>query len=153
MSQAQLYHDSIIAEARASHGAGRLSGPDRSLTCDNPLCGDRVTLDLVLADGRVAAVAQTTRGCLLTQAAASLLARHAVGCDAATARRTLAELQRLLQDGAAAPGWPGLAMFAPVAAVRSRHECVLLPFRALERMLAADQAAMDQLATDQTASG
>lgn len=141
MSQAQFYHDTIIAEAKAGHGAGRLEAPDRTLTCDNPLCGDRVTLDLDLTHGKVAAVAHRTRGCLLTQAAASLLARHAVGLDGADARRALADLQALLQGEAMAPGWPDLAMFAPVAAVRSRHECVLLPFRALERLLAADQPA------------
>ena len=53
---------------------------------------------------------------------------------AARPRRSSAvspELRRLLAGEAVAPRWPELAMFAPVSAVRSRHECVLLPFEAL----------------------
>lgn len=136
MSQAQFYNDAIVAEARANHGAGRLPEPDATLTIDNPLCGDRVTLDLGLADGKVTELAQKTRGCLLTQAAASLLAHHATGLDAPAVERVTAELQRLLQGETVEPSWPDLAMFAPVAAVRSRHACVLLPFQALRQALA-----------------
>ena len=48
----QLYNDAILIEAKAAHGHGRLSAPDASITCDNPLCGDRVTIDLELGDGQ-----------------------------------------------------------------------------------------------------
>ena len=41
------------------------------------------------------------------------------------------ELRQLLAGEAAEPRWAELAMFAPVSAVRSRHECVLLPLEAL----------------------
>ena len=44
----------------------------------------------------------------------------------------------MLADGAPAPGppWDALRHFRPVAAHRSRHECVLLPFEAAARALA-----------------
>ena len=45
------------------------------------------------------------------------------------------ELRRLLAGEAIEPRWPELAMFAPVSAVRSRHECVLLPLQALSEAL------------------
>ncbi|MEZ5861777.1 MAG: iron-sulfur cluster assembly scaffold protein, partial [Geminicoccaceae bacterium] len=72
-----LYNRAIIEAARDKRHAGRLEHPGGTATTDNPLCGDRVTLDLEGEAGRVAAVAHKTRGCLLTQAAASLLAAHA----------------------------------------------------------------------------
>lgn len=131
-----IYNDAIVAEAKAKVGAGELPDPDVRLRRDNPLCGDRVTLDLGLEDGHVASVAHKTRGCLLTQAAASILARHAVGADIEEARKVKAEIEALLAGGDSAPSWPELAMFEPVRAVRSRHECVLLPFEALEEALA-----------------
>jgi nitrogen fixation NifU-like protein len=136
MSKA-LYHDAILAAARARTGAGRLAAPDRSITRDNPLCGDRVTLDVHLDGDRVLALGQTTRGCLLTEAAASILAGHAAGLDAAALGTALADLRSLL-DGRAAtpPHWPDLAIFQPVATIKSRHECVLLPFLALDELLA-----------------
>ncbi len=133
---AQLYDDAILAEAKARHGHGRLSAPDVSVTCDNPLCGDRVTVDLDLAGDAVAAFAQTTRGCVLTQAASSVLGRHLAGASAVDLERATTELRCLLAGRTVTPAWPELAMFAPVHAVASRHECVLLPFRAAAEALA-----------------
>ena len=110
--------------------------PVATVTCDNPLCGDRVTIDLRLEGGRVAALAQTTRGCVLTQAAASVLGRHGAGASAADLGQARAEIGRLLAGEDVAPAWPELALFAPVQAVKSRHECVLLPFDAAAEALA-----------------
>ena len=49
----QLYSDAILATAKARHGHGRLDHPDGTATCDNPLCGDRVTVDLRVAGSEV----------------------------------------------------------------------------------------------------
>ena len=81
MTTQQLYNDAILAEAKARHGHGRLAEPDVTATCDNPLCGDRVTVDLRLAGDRIAELAQTTRGCILTQAAASVIGQAPARCD------------------------------------------------------------------------
>ena len=127
----ELYNEAILAEARARHGHGRLAEPAVTVTCDNPLCGDRVTVDLHLDHGQVTGVGQYTRGCLLTQAAASVVGRHAVGISPEEVAGVIRELRQLLAGEAAEPRWAELAMFAPVSAVRSRHECVLLPLEAL----------------------
>lgn len=133
---ADLYNEAIIGMAKANHAGGRLERPGASATCDNPLCGDRVTIDLRLTEGRIAELAQHTRGCLLTQAAASLIGRHAQGAAPETVRAVAAQLRRLLAGETVACDWPDLAMFTPVQAVRSRHDCVLLPFEALEEAVA-----------------
>ena len=65
-----------------------------------------------------------------------MVGRHAAGATAEEIRAAAAELRQLLAGEPLAPSWPELAMFAPVAAVRSRHECVLLPFEALAAALA-----------------
>jgi len=131
----ELYDAAIVATAKETAAAERLPAPDLTVEEDNPLCGDRITLDLAFADGRVAAVGHKTRGCLLTRAAAVVLARRAVGADPAELRRAIASLEALLAGKAGAPFWPELSMFEPVRAVPSRHDCVLLPFRALETAL------------------
>jgi NifU-like protein involved in Fe-S cluster formation len=136
---ADLYNDAIVREAKAAGERPRLPAPDASVTRDNPLCGDRVTLDLAFApDGTVAAAGHRTRGCLLTQAAASLLARRAEGATPDELERAADDLRAVLRDGPPGgeePAWPELAMFGPVRAVKSRHECVLLPFDALREAL------------------
>jgi len=131
-----LYNDAIVREAKAGAHAARLPHPDRTVTRDNPLCGDRVTLDLRLEDGHVAEVGQKVRGCLLTQAAAALLARRGLGATPQEAERIIGEVRSLLRGEASPLSWDELAMFRPVAGIKSRHECVLLPFEALAEALA-----------------
>ena len=91
-----LYNAAILAEAKLAHGSGRLPAPGVSVTCDNPLCGDRVTVDLSLSGALIAAFAHRTRGCLLTQAAASVVGRHAAGATGGEIRAAATQLQRLL---------------------------------------------------------
>ena len=130
-----IYNDAIKAAARDRSHVGRLPSPDASVTCDNPLCGDRVTLDVKLAGGRVAEIAHKTRGCMLTEAAAGMVASLAPSMPVERLDGLLGDLHHFLAEGGPAP-WPELAMFAPVHAVKSRHECVLLPFEAAAAALA-----------------
>ena len=130
----QLYQDRIVALAKARNGAGKLVSPTRSARRDNPLCGDRVTVDVRLQDGRIAEIAHQVRGCLLCQASASALASVAVGKDAAGIETVRHDAERAIGREAGTAGEP-FAAFAPVAAHKSRHECVLLPFEALKEAL------------------
>lgn len=125
-----IYNEAIVAAARDRSHSGRLAGAGHTATCDNPLCGDRVTLDLMLTGGRIDRLAQKTRGCLLTEAAAALVARLAAGSPPGEAATLLSQVRSYLA-GDGSPPWQELRMFEPVRAVRSRHECVLLPFEAL----------------------
>lgn len=136
-----LYQDAIKQLAQAAHGHGQLATPAGEARLDNPLCGDRVRMQVALAAGRIAAVAHETKGCLLCRAAASLLGQRAVGQDEAAIAAAVTALESLLRQGAAAPaGWPELTLFQPAGAYASRHRCVLLPFRALQQALRAAQS-------------
>lgn len=129
-----IYNDAIKAAARDRAHAGRLPSPDASATCDNPLCGDRVTLDVKLDGGRIVGIAHKTRGCMLTEAAAALVAGLAPSMPTEGLAGLRIEVARFLA-GEGPPPWPEFAMFEPVRAVRSRHECVTLPFQALDEAL------------------
>ncbi|MDZ4255855.1 MAG: iron-sulfur cluster assembly scaffold protein [Sulfuritalea sp.] len=136
-----LYQDAIKQMAQAAHGQGQLDRADGEARLDNPLCGDRVRMQVALDSGRISAVAHQTKGCLLCRAAASLLGARAVGQDAAAIEAVADELDALLKGAAPGPAaWPELAMFVPARAYASRHRCVLLPFRALIDALRAGAA-------------
>jgi nitrogen fixation NifU-like protein len=118
--------------------AGRHSAvpphPDAGAQLDNPLCGDAVEIGLILEGGKVAAEGHRVTGCLLCQAAAGALAEVAPGLDGAGARHLESAVSAMLKQGEAPP----LAILAPLGAARphkSRHNCVLLPFRALVKAL------------------
>jgi nitrogen fixation NifU-like protein len=139
-----LYHARLVALARAADGAGTLPPPALKGEADNPLCGDRVSILLQLDGSRIAALAHKTRGCLLCAAAAAAIGRRAPGLSADEVRAIADRLRVWLKDGAALAddkGWPELADFAPVRTVKTRHDCVLLPFKAL--LSALDSAGRD----------
>jgi NifU-like protein involved in Fe-S cluster formation len=136
-----VYNQAIVALARAAHGDGRLQPAGLTVHVDNPLCGDRIDLDVRLDAGRVEAIAHHTRGCLLCRAAASLLGLRGPGQDLAALLAAGEALQQLLEghvDDVA--GWPEMQWFTPARAHRSRHGCLRLPFEALGR-LAGQEAA------------
>ncbi len=138
----ELYHRAILELARQAGRTPRLETPDASVTIDNPLCGDRVTLDLTLTDGRVGAIGHKVRGCLLCQAAAAVIAARAPGETPAALREVAEDVALTIRKGSAvaAGRWPELAAFAPVHRHKSRHDCVLLPFTALTQALAEVEA-------------
>lgn len=133
----KLYQEAIRARARDRADAGTLAHADGRATVDNPLCGDRVTVDVRAPNGRIEAIAHRVRGCLLCEAAAAVLATHAPG----TAYDEIAAIRNafdaMLTDGGPAPTgkWSELSIFAPVAGHPHRRECVRLPFEALRQAL------------------
>ena len=142
----ELYNEKIMALAQVANFHAPLDAPDAVASADNPLCGDRATVEVSLTDTstemgngerRIAAVAHRTRGCALCQAAANAMASAAPGNTAASVRETAEALRRMLVEGGAAPGgdWAEFDIFAPVRHHRSRHTCVLLPFDALSDAL------------------
>ena len=131
-----LYQDAIKQFAQAAHGHGTLENATGEARLSNPLCGDRVRMQLALDAGRIAAIAHETRGCLLCRAAAALIGARATGMDAAAVEAVGDELDAMLKGVAPVPAaWPELAMFVPARAHPRRHRCVLLPFRALSDAL------------------
>lgn len=132
-----LYQEAILELALEAGQARRLVAPDATATAENPLCGDRITVDLKTANGLIAAMGYDMRGCMLCEAAAALLAREAPGRRPADLPEIRAAFARMLREGQPVPaGWSSLATFTPVKAVPGRHECVLLPFTAAAAALA-----------------
>lgn len=135
-----LYHARMLRLAKGGDAGARLAAADASVTLDNPLCGDRVTIDVRCdADGRIVELGHAVRGCVLCRAAAAVLGGHAGGHAGAELEAVRARLRGRLRDAGPLPDdpqWQDLEVFAPVAAHKSRHECVLLPFDAVLRALA-----------------
>jgi NifU-like protein involved in Fe-S cluster formation len=136
---AALYNAEILRLATEIPHRERLDAPQASVEKRSPVCGSRVTVDVMVdADGRIAALGQEVRACALGQASASLMGRNAVGRTAdelAAARDALAEFLAGEREN---PGnWPGLEIFAPAVPHKARHASIRLAFEAV-----AEAAAM-----------
>jgi len=68
-----LYRDYILEHYRRPHNFGVIDEPTASFEGSNPLCGDRITMQIGIRDGVVERVGFTGRGCAISQASASLL--------------------------------------------------------------------------------
>ncbi|MGQ0677429.1 MAG: iron-sulfur cluster assembly scaffold protein [Rhodospirillales bacterium] len=133
----ELYQQAIVALAKAAHGAGKLDSAKRRATIDNPLCGDRATVEIILANGRVAALRHSVKGCLLCKAAASVLGLRAPNQPREAVLANAAAVEAMLDAGRPLPAvaWPELAAFLPVQRHKSRFDCVKLPFQAARQAL------------------
>lgn len=131
----QLYQAVIVEHDRALRNHGPLPGATHRATVDNPLCGDVVTLALVIGEGgAIRDVAFEGQGCALSRAAASLLTTRLAGGTVAAAHALAAELEAYLASPPEAPAPASLgelAVFGGVRAFRSRRACVTLALRAL----------------------
>jgi nitrogen fixation NifU-like protein len=99
---------------------------------------ERITMDVRLDDGRrIVEVAHQVRGCLLCQAAASALASIANGRDLEGIATLRGGLNRVIgrDTGNGSETAEVFEAFAPLRDHRARHDCVNLPFDALEAAL------------------
>lgn len=134
-----IYHDEIKTLAKSDSGPGKLEQPDSQVTIDNPLCGDRVRIELCVDGDRISAEAHNVKGCLLCRASANAIGSAAVGLSAADVDKVSGALKAMLKGDSLnewpLPGWEALDLFQPVSSHKSRHECVMLPFKALAAAL------------------
>jgi nitrogen fixation NifU-like protein len=131
----ELYQTALLKLAKDAPRKGRLDPNDASVRLDNPLCGDRVRIDLRRDGEAIAELAHEVRGCVLCQAAAGVIATHAIGMDRAGVARLCEAADRALAGEETEIA--ELASFKPVVPLKSRHDCVRLPFQALKQAVEA----------------
>lgn len=75
-----LYREQIIERYKNPHHRGTLDPHDITFEDDNPLCGDRIRIDLrVNEDEVVTDAAFSGQGCSISQASADLLVESVIG--------------------------------------------------------------------------
>ena len=129
----ELYSARILSLAANMPHAGRLAAPGASSQKVSRLCGSKVVVDVVMADGRVADFAQDVRACALGQAAAAILGEHVLGASVEELAAGRDGLRAMLKDGAAPPQgrFADLAVLAQVREFPARHASTLLAFEAV----------------------
>jgi len=128
-----LYKKELLRLAADAHAAGHLAHPDATGQAHNPVCGDKVAIDLAIQDGRIADIAQDTKACVLTQASASILGKSLKGASREDVETLRSALHVMLEASGPVPAAPfgDYAAFEAALAYPSRHICVLLPIEAV----------------------
>jgi len=76
---ADLYREEILDHSRNPRNFGEIEEPDFTFEDSNPLCGDRVRIDVKVDHGIIADIKFSGRGCAISQAAASMLTEMVKG--------------------------------------------------------------------------
>lgn len=117
----ELYRDFVLDHYRNPRNAGVLDEPDATFEDINPLCGDKIRMDLRIRDGIVEDVKFKGRGCAISQASASLLTEAIKG-------QPLADVAKIGKDEVL--GNIGIEISA------ARLKCALLGLKVLKQALA-----------------
>jgi nitrogen fixation NifU-like protein len=136
-----LYQALILEHSKHPRNHGPLPTCSHEASAVNPLCGDRVTLQLLVdeASATITAAGFQARGCAIARASASLLTEHIKGRQLDDARERAKRVRALLR-GERAPG-PEDSALAPLLGVRafpSRLRCATLAWETLEDALTPD---------------
>jgi nitrogen fixation NifU-like protein len=136
----ELYQQVILDHNRAPRTFRRLSGASRRAEGHNPLCGDRVLVELAVDDGVIRDVAFQGSGCAISRAAASLMTDAVRGRTVAEADALFGRFHELVAGGpgggAGAPALGKLEVFSGVREFPARVKCAVLPWHTLRAALA-----------------
>ncbi len=138
----ELYGEIILDHNRRPRNFGRLAGASHSAVGHNPLCGDRVTVDLRVADGRIQEIAFEGVGCAISTASASMMTEALRGKSPAEARELFARFHALVTGAEHDASEMGkLEAFAGVGEFPMRVKCATLAWHALQSALASPASA------------
>ncbi len=131
----ELYQQTILDHSREPRNFGALAGENRGAEGYNPLCGDRITLHLEVADGVIRNASFEGAGCAIETASASLMTEAIKGLREDEALRLLAGIRAMLTGGETDVEPGKLAALAGVREFPQRIKCATLPWHTLAAAL------------------
>ena len=139
----ELYQQTIVEHNRSPRNFKTLDHPTHRAHGDNPLCGDRISLELKV-DGEVIREAGFQgSGCAISQASASLMTSAVIGKTRKEAERLFRVFHDMVTGESGAPADPAvlgkLAAFAGVKQFPARVKCANLAWHTLHAALQADR--------------
>jgi nitrogen fixation NifU-like protein len=141
-----LYRDVILDHNRRPRNFGGLEPADASAEGFNPMCGDRLTLRLQMADDKIGEIRFEGQGCAISTASASLMTEAVKGKTAAQALQLFERVHSMLtEDGAGLPAanedLGKLAALSGVKEYPARVKCASLCWHTLASALQSRDAA------------
>lgn len=115
------YREYILDHYRNPRNYGVLESPDIHSEDSNPLCGDQLTMDMIIENNQVKEVRFQGRGCAISQASASMLSEMIEG-------HTVEEIIQL--------GKTDVLDALGISISPARMKCAFLSLRVLHRGLA-----------------
>lgn len=142
-AETDLYQELVLEHKRSPRNFGHLPAPTHQARGTNPSCGDDLSVELNIADGRLADIRFHGQGCAICIASASMMSEAVKGKDIAAAQTLQQHFRAVLtgeEDAESAP-LGKLISLAGVSRYPSRIKCALLGWHALMHAIASNAAA------------
>jgi len=140
----QRYSEIIIEHSQFPHHHGTIESPTHQGNGENPFCGDRVRVQLVVNDaGLIEQAVAESVGCAISIASASLLASHLQGLSPEQAMALFEQVRETItcgHDEALDDQLGELAALAFAGLYPSRVKCATLAWHVLKHALDGDES-------------
>jgi nitrogen fixation NifU-like protein len=128
---ADLYQEVILDHSKSPRNFHKLEAANRTAQGHNPLCGDNVTLYLLMDGDLVKDISFLGSGCAISRASASILTTALKGKTKAEVKALFDKVHALVTTGKVNGDDLGkLAVFAGVHKFPARVKCAILPWHA-----------------------
>ncbi|UCF18357.1 MAG: SUF system NifU family Fe-S cluster assembly protein [Gemmatimonadota bacterium] len=135
----ELYQQVIIEHSRSPRNFKDLEGANHSAEGYNPLCGDQVTVFVVVEDGTIRDISFKGSGCAISKASASLMTAAVKGMTVAEAEELFGRFREMVTSEHDAEideeGLGKLAVFSGVREFPVRVKCATLAWHTLHAAL------------------
>ena len=126
----------ILDHNRKPRNFCKIADANRTAEGYNPLCGDRINVELMVEDGIVKDVAFQGAGCAISKAAASMMTSSVIGKPEREVDALFQRVHAMLTGANGAAAEVGkLAVFAGVREFPSRIKCATLAWHTLQAAL------------------
>ncbi|MFL6286053.1 MAG: Fe-S cluster assembly sulfur transfer protein SufU [Pyrinomonadaceae bacterium] len=151
----ELYQQVILDHNKKPRNFQKLEGANRVSEGFNPLCGDQLTVYMLMHDGVVSDLSFVGTGCAISKAAASMMTQAIKGKTRDEAQTLFHEFHRMVTgelDEASEPNHLGrLTIFAGVRDYPARVKCASLAWHTMHAALEGeDTATTENLGPDIT---
>lgn len=139
----ELYQQVILDHNKKPRNFKQLEGANRSAEGFNPLCGDQLTVYMLMEESVVSDLSFVGTGCAISKAAASMMTQAIKGKTREEARILFDEFHRMvtgeLDEESEPNGLGRLTIFAGVRDYPARVKCASLPWHTMHAALEGEE--------------
>lgn len=135
----ELYREVILDHFKSPRNKGKLNRKTSSSEGLNPLCGDQISVEVLIENGRIKEIGFEGHGCAISQSSASMMTAAVKGKTVDEAASAVNAFKRMFGIAEAAPGTPvelgDLEALEGVKKYPVRIKCALLSWNTLQQAM------------------
>jgi len=135
-----LYMEVILDHNKNPRNKGKIDLHTNHADGHNPLCGDKISLDLIVEENIVKEIKFTGAGCAISTASSSLLTEYIIGKETSEIRHLFEEFHELVTtDKSESSNLGKLSVFEGVKKYPARVKCATLAWHTLIAAIDGDK--------------